>query len=110
MFKDEYWHCIAIINDNHPYAILVESEGYDYARYTAVVLKEEIIRKPELHYDSKGATGNIFVILSNAQKILRGKRRINDFNELREKVLHSNSYEEALKCLAEIFVLIDKSK
>lgn len=33
------WHCIAITADNAKYRILVESEGYDYARYTAIVEK-----------------------------------------------------------------------
>lgn len=33
------WHCIAITTATAKYRILVESEGYDYARYTAFVQK-----------------------------------------------------------------------
>ena len=33
------WHCIAVTSKNANYQILVECEGYDYARYTAIVSK-----------------------------------------------------------------------
>ena len=35
--KTECWHCIMIRTPNEKEAILVESEGYKYARYTALV-------------------------------------------------------------------------
>ena len=31
------WHCILVKSDNSTIGILIESEGYDYARYTAVI-------------------------------------------------------------------------
>ncbi len=33
------WHCIAITSRSAKYSILVESEGYDYPRYTAIISK-----------------------------------------------------------------------
>lgn len=37
--ENEIWHCIKVTANGLPYSILVESEGYDYARYTAIVVK-----------------------------------------------------------------------
>ena len=37
--ENEVWHCIAVTSKKANYRILVESEGYDYARYTAIVQK-----------------------------------------------------------------------
>ena len=37
--KDQVWHCIAVTSKDAQYRILVESEGSDYARYTAIVQK-----------------------------------------------------------------------
>lgn len=31
------WHCIMAKCEGEKYALLIESEGYDYARYTAVI-------------------------------------------------------------------------
>ena len=33
--QDEVSHCIFVTSDSHDFGILVESEGYHYARYTA---------------------------------------------------------------------------
>jgi hypothetical protein len=33
--KDDVWHCILITYSGSDYGILVESEGYHYARYSA---------------------------------------------------------------------------
>lgn len=33
------WHCIKVTSRDLPYSILVESEGYNYARYTAIIVK-----------------------------------------------------------------------
>ena len=37
--KDQIWHCIAVTSKDAQYRILVESDGSDYARYTAIVQK-----------------------------------------------------------------------
>ncbi len=34
------FHCIFVTSDKHDFGILVESEGYHYARYTAYLPKE----------------------------------------------------------------------
>lgn len=41
MYRDEVgvYHCIFITSDEHDFGILVESEGYKYARYTAYLPK-----------------------------------------------------------------------
>ncbi len=41
MFVDEegIYHCIFVTSDKHDFGILVESEGYKYARYTAYLPK-----------------------------------------------------------------------
>jgi len=38
--KNEVFHCIFVTSDAHDFGILVESEGYHYARYTAYLPKE----------------------------------------------------------------------
>ena len=42
--KDEIYHCIFVTSDSHDFGILVESEGYHYARYAAY-LPKAIIQK-----------------------------------------------------------------
>ena len=37
--KDDVFHCILITNDDHDFGILVQSEGYHYARYAAYIPK-----------------------------------------------------------------------
>lgn len=35
--ENEIWHCIKVTASGSKISVLVESEGYDYARYTSVV-------------------------------------------------------------------------
>lgn len=37
--KDEVFHCIFVTSESHGFGILVNSEGYDYARYAAYLPK-----------------------------------------------------------------------
>ena len=37
--KDEVFHCIYVTSEEHDFGILVESEGYHYARYSAYLPK-----------------------------------------------------------------------
>ena len=37
--KDEVFHCILVTSESHDFGILVESEGYHYARYAAYLPK-----------------------------------------------------------------------
>lgn len=60
-----------------------------------------------VYFNSQGQSGNIYHILSLVQRELRKQRRINDFNELRDKVFNSKSYDEALSHIREYVDLID---
>ena len=37
--QDEVFHCIFVTSDSHDFGILVESEGYHYARFAAYLPK-----------------------------------------------------------------------
>jgi len=63
--------------------------------------------KPVVYFQSTGQSGNIYHILGLVQRELRKQRRINDFNELRDKVYSSKSYEEALSHIRNYVDLID---
>ncbi len=65
------------------------------------------MEKPIVEYNSKGASGNIYYILGLVQKALRKQQRINDYNELRDKVFESKSYEQALREISKYVDLVD---
>lgn len=64
------------------------------------------MEKPVIAYERRGPSGNIFFILAMCQKELKRQRRINDYNEMWEKVQKSGSYDEALKIIGEVVELI----
>lgn len=37
--RNNVFHCIFLTSDEHDFGILIESEGYDYARYSAYLPK-----------------------------------------------------------------------
>lgn len=43
--KDKSYHTIAVMSEKSKFVVLIESEGYYYARYTAVVKREEIFNE-----------------------------------------------------------------
>jgi hypothetical protein len=63
--------------------------------------------KPVIYFNSRGQSGNIFYILGMVQIELRKQRRINDFNNLSERVHNSHSYKEALSIIRDYADLID---
>ena len=65
------------------------------------------MKKPELIYDSRGESGNIFWILGQVRRILQQQRRITAYNELWERVQRAGSYKEALDIIGEEVTLID---
>ena len=65
------------------------------------------IPKPTLRFNSSGESGNIFFILGMVAAALHKQRRITDYNNLRDKVIESGSYAEALKEIRRIVDLID---
>ena len=107
-------HGIAVICKSKNIAILIDSQGFAYARYTAIIEKSKIkipkTQKPKVEFDSRGASGNIYYILGLCSKALRKQQRIIDYNKLRDEVFESNSYNEALAKIRKVIDLVDISK
>ena len=68
------------------------------------------MNKPELRYDSRGETGNIYWILGALSSIMRRENRISVYNEIRDRVFKAQSYQEALEIIGEVVTLIDEYK
>lgn len=68
------------------------------------------MKKGTVYYDSTGPSGNIYHIIGLVQQEMRKQRRISEFNECRDKVFASQSYEDALAVIREYVNLIDTSK
>ena len=65
------------------------------------------MEKPTITYDSRGETGNIYYLIGQLQRIMRKQRRYTDFNNLRDRIFESGSYEEALAIIGEEVELVD---
>lgn len=65
------------------------------------------MKKPTIIYDSRGETGNIYYLIGQLQRIMRKQRRYTDFNNLRDRIFESGSYEEALAIIGEEVELVD---
>ncbi len=65
------------------------------------------MNKPELVYNSRGETGNIFWILGQVRRIMQRRSRIEAFNEMWHRVQNAGSYQEALDIIGEEVTLID---
>lgn len=65
------------------------------------------VEKPTVHFRSGHETGNIFVILALVRREMQKQRRITDYNNLRDRVTRSGSYQEALAIVRETVNLID---
>ena len=61
-----------------------------------------------IYYDPQGPSGNIYDILGQCQRELRKRHRITDYNNLREAVFSSGSYDEALKNVRQYVKLIER--
>ena len=68
------------------------------------------MKKPELIYNSRGESGNIFWILGQVRRLLREQNRITAYNELWERVQSADSYNDALQLIGEEVTLIDTTK
>ena len=64
-------------------------------------------QKETIIYDSKGPSGNIFFILNAVRKVLQKQQRITEYNDLREKVKSSESYDQAIAHINEYVNLKD---
>ena len=65
------------------------------------------MEKPTIIYDSRGETGNIYYLIGQLQQLMRQQRRYTDFNNLRDRIFESSSYEEALSIIGEEVELVD---
>ena len=65
------------------------------------------MNKPELRYDSRGESGNIFWILGATKRILKELGRSAEYDELWKRIRSAGSYEEALGIIGEKVTLID---
>ena len=65
------------------------------------------MEKPTVHFRSRHESGNIFVILALVRHKMQKQRRITDYNNLRDRVTSSGSYEEALAIIRGTIELID---
>jgi hypothetical protein len=59
---------------------------------------------------SRGAGGNIYAILGEVQRAMRKAMLITAYNDLRDDVLNSGSYEDAIKRIRQTVNLIDTDK
>lgn len=66
-------------------------------------------KKPLVYIDIDGPDGNVLFMLSKVKEALRKERRINDYNELRDKVLQSR-YPQGIYQMSELVDFIDISE
>lgn len=65
------------------------------------------MNKPRVEFHSRGPEGNIYFILGKTRDVLRHERRINDYNDIWERVQKSESYTAALAEIRKTIDLID---
>ena len=65
------------------------------------------VSKPVIHFQSRHKSGNIFWLIGAAQVELRKQYRITDYNNMRDRVMSSDSYKDALNIMREYVDLID---
>ena len=66
-------------------------------------------KKPLVYIDIDGPDGNVLFMLAKVRDALRKERRINDYNELRDKVLQSR-YPQGIYQMSELVEFIDISE
>lgn len=64
-------------------------------------------KKTKVEFHSRGPEGNIYHIIGLVSTALRRESRIIEFNDLRDEVFESQSYEEALAKIREHVDLVD---
>jgi len=65
------------------------------------------LNKQKIYIDSGEISGNIFCILSEALKVLNGKKEYDNAEKLTRQVLNASCYEEALKHIREHVDVVD---
>ena len=66
-------------------------------------------KKPIVYIDIDGQDGNVIFMLAKVKDALRKERRINEYNELRDKVLQSK-YPQGIYQMSELVEFIDISE
>jgi hypothetical protein len=64
-------------------------------------------RKPRVEFRSSGEGGNIYAVLARCRTVLRGLRRVQDYNDLYCAVTTSDSYTQALARIRGTVDLVD---
>ena len=65
------------------------------------------MKKAEIHFRSRGPSGNVYAIIGAVREQMQKERRITDYNEMWERVHDSWSYPDALAVIREYVNLID---
>ena len=68
------------------------------------------MNKPIVKYESNGPSGNIYDILGKCSLVMKKVNRINEFNDMRDRVFVSKSYIDALTEIRKEIDLIDLSE
>lgn len=104
--KDGVVHCIRVTTKDSEFDVLVNSEGYNYARYTAIIRKsvEQGDKIPRITIKSNDSQGNIHYIVGLAQQQLPVERG----EEMWGRIKKSGSYSDAIKIIREYVDLIDE--
>lgn len=63
--------------------------------------------KPEVHFNSRQETGNIYFILFLIRRELQKLDRVSEYEHIKQAVFQSKSYDNALKIIRENINLID---
>jgi hypothetical protein len=64
-------------------------------------------KKPRIEFNSRGESGNTIHILCLVRDALRKQRRHQEYSDLRDAVLNSGNYDEALNHLRKKVELVD---
>ncbi len=66
-----------------------------------------MMKKVRVEFRSGGESGNVYFVLCLAREALRKQQHIQDYNDLRDAVLNSGSYTEALGLIRAKVDLVD---
>lgn len=82
---DGVYHCLLVTGEGRPDGLLVESEGYNYARYAAYVPEATALRYPSLSkLNQELAAAVDFIVADGVSQTMEGNW-ILSFDELEEK-------------------------
>lgn len=65
------------------------------------------MNRPDVHFRSVHESGNIYFLLGLVRNALQKERRITEYNDLRDQVFSSGTYNEAMIVINQHVHLID---